>query len=218
MVWSLHNINVFGSCKGLKRLLSPKNLNVVVIYCQHPCVEVPLNNLRFPTFDATIWCGCCDVLVIISFSYLEEHKRFVLFYFILCALCLFVIINPMSFCSTYHAMLTLFVCVFSILWWLVSLFKVSLNVLIVLMNNKLLLTINLVFLVGLTIIWHLHNYWQVLLKVSMLYVVKFIITCTSRNKIINKFCEHSNHHHIASTMFFALLLACYNVVECFKKA
>lgn len=206
MVWILHNRNVFGSCKGLKRLLSPKNfINVIiVICCQHSCVEVSLNNLRFPIFGATIWFGCCDVLVIISFTSLEEHKRFVLFYFVLCALCLFVIINPMSLCSTYHAMLTLYVCVFFILWWFVYLFKVSLTMLIVLMNNKLLLTINLIFLIDLTIIWHLHNYRQVLLKVSMFYVVKFII-CTSHNNIINKFCEHSNHHHIANTIF----LSCY---------
>jgi hypothetical protein len=169
---------------------------------------VSSSNLRVLKFDATIWCGCCDVLMIISFTYLEEHKRFFLFYFVLYTLCLFVIINPMSFCFTYHAMLRLYVCVFFIFWWFVSMFKVSLIVLIVLMNNKLLLTINFVFLVDLTIIWHLHNYEQVLLEVSMLYVVKFTITCTLCNKIINKFCVHSNHHHIASTMFSFLLLTC----------
>jgi hypothetical protein len=190
MVWSLHNINVFGSCKGLKRLLSPKNLNVVVVICcQHSCVEVFFNNLRFPRFDATIWCGCCDVLVIISFTYLEEHKRFVLFYFVFCPLCFVPFCNHQSYVTLFYILLTLHVCVFFILWWLVSLFNVSLNVLIVVMSTKLLFTINLVFLVDLTIIWHLHNYRQVLLKVSMLYVVKFIITCTSHNKIINKFCE-----------------------------
>lgn len=62
VVWSLHKMKDFGSCKDIKTLSKGW-----MLLC------------KFPRFDAIVYCGCCGASTIITFTFSKEPKRFVLF-------------------------------------------------------------------------------------------------------------------------------------------
>jgi hypothetical protein len=71
--------------------------------------------LKFSMFDSIFRCVYCGVLAIISFTHPKEPKRFALY-----VLCLFIIINLMSLCYTYHELTTFYAWVFLIFCWAMS--------------------------------------------------------------------------------------------------